>query len=127
MVDHHGSIRTRDRRLNERLVAVGRRGEEIAARFLTERGARIVGRNVRVGRDEIDLLLDIDGRRVVVEVKSAIDNGSSPRPEENFDENKATRIRRAARNLDTPVQRIDLVTVVIGVDGVAVRWLPGVG
>ena len=127
MVDHHGSIRTRDRRLNERLVPVGRRGEEIAARFLTERGARIVGRNVRVGRDEIDLLLDIDGRRVVVEVKSAIDNGSSPRPEENFDENKATRIRRAARNLDTPVQRIDLVTVVIGVDGVAVRWLPGVG
>lgn len=127
MSDRRASTWSRDRRLNERLVAVGRRGEEIAARFLTERGARIVGRNVRVGRDEIDLLLDIDGKRVVVEVKSATDNGSSPRPEENFDENKAARIRRAARNLDTPVQRIDLVTVVIGVDGVAVRWLPGVG
>jgi putative endonuclease len=127
MSDHEGSTWPRDRSLHERLIAVGRRGEEIAARFLTERGARIVGRNVRVGRDEIDLLLDIDGKRVVAEVKTATDNGSSPRPEENFDENKATRIRRAARNLDTPVQRIDLVTVVIGVDGVAVRWLPGVG
>ena len=127
MIDHQGSTWNRDRPLHERLVAVGRRGEEIAARFLTERGARIVGRNVRVGRDEIDLLLDIDGQRVVVEVKTATDNGSSPRPEENFDENKAARIRRAARNLDTPVQRIDLVTVVIGAEGVAVRWLPGVG
>ena len=127
MSDHEGSTWTRDRSLHERLVAVGRRGEQIAARFLTDRGACIVGRNVRVGRDEIDLLLDIDGKRVVAEVKTATDNGSSPRPEENFDENKATRIRRAARNLDTPVQRIDLVTVVIGVDGVAVRWLPGVG
>jgi putative endonuclease len=127
MIDHQGSTWPRDRRLHERLVAVGRRGEEIAARFLTDRGARIVGRNVRVGRDEIDLLLDVDGKRVVVEVKSATDNGSAPRPEENFDENKASRIRRAARNLDTPVQRIDLVTVVIGADGVAVRWLPGVG
>ena len=75
MSDRRASTWSRDRRLNERLVAVGRRGEEIAARFLTERGARIVGRNVRVGRDEIDLLLDIDGKRVVVEVKSAIDNG----------------------------------------------------
>jgi putative endonuclease len=127
MIDFQGSTWTSDRRLHERLVAVGRRGEEIAAGFLADRGACIVGRNVRVGRDEIDLLLDIDGKRVVVEVKSAIDNGSSPRPEENFDESKAIRIRRAARNLDPPVQRIDLITVVFGVDGVAVRWLPGVG
>lgn len=127
MIDHRGSAWNRDRRLHGRLVAVGGRGEEIAARFLIERGARIVGRNVRVGRDEIDLLLDIDGKRVVVEVKTATDSGSSPRPEENFDENKAARIRRAARNLDTPVHRIDLVTVVIGADGVAGRWLPGVG
>ena len=127
MSDYEGSTWTRDRSLHERLVAVGRRGEQIAARFLTDRGACIVGRNVRVGRDEIDLLVDIDGKRVVVEVKTATDSGSSPRPEENFDENKAARIRRAARNLDTPVQRIDLVTVVIGADGVAVRWLPGVG
>jgi Holliday junction resolvase-like predicted endonuclease len=113
--------------LGPRLADVGRRGEDIAARFLTDRGARIVGRNVRVGRDEIDLLVSIDGERVVVEVKAAIDADTSSRPEENFDDAKAGRIRRAAARLDPPAWRIDLVTVMFGADGVGVRWLPGVG
>ena len=31
-------------------------GERVAAWFLESRGARIVGRNVRIGHDEIDLV-----------------------------------------------------------------------
>ncbi len=123
MTDHKGPPDA----LELGLADVGRRGEEIAAHFLTDRGARVVGRNVRVGRDEIDLLVAIDGERAVVEVKSAIDAGTPPRPEENFDDAKAARIRRAAARLDPPARRIDLVTVMYGADGVDVRWLPGVG
>ena len=125
MADDEGPSHAHE--LRPRRPEVGRRGEDIAARFLSDRGARIVGRNLRVGRDEIDLLVSIDGERVVVEVKAAIDADSPARPEENFDDAKAGRIRRAAARLDPPAWRIDLVTVVFGADGVAVRWLPGVG
>lgn len=47
----------------------GRRGEELAAAFLEERGYRIVARNVRTPAGEADLIA-LDGRTlVVVEVK----------------------------------------------------------
>jgi putative endonuclease len=108
-------------------AAVGRRGESIAATFLERHGARVVDRNVRVGHDEIDLLVELDGRRVAVEVKTAAANGALARPEEAFDDVKVRRIRRAASGLDPPVVRIDLVTVTMDVDGVAVRWSPGAG
>ena len=37
-------------------TSVGMAGESVAARFLQRRGVTILDRNVRVGRDEIDLL-----------------------------------------------------------------------
>jgi len=47
----------------------GRSGEEAAARFLIDRGYRIVGRNLRMPGGEIDLVC-IEGRTLVfVEVK----------------------------------------------------------
>jgi putative endonuclease len=50
---------------------VGRRGERIAARFLRRRGYRLLVRNLRTPRGEIDLLA-LDGRAlVVVEVKTS--------------------------------------------------------
>jgi putative endonuclease len=48
----------------------GRRGEDLAAEFLTERGYRIVARNVRVPGGEIDLVCVESGTLVFVEVKS---------------------------------------------------------
>ena len=47
-------------------------GESVAAQFLHRRGAIIVDRNVRVGRDEIDLVIRIDGDRAAVEVKTGL-------------------------------------------------------
>jgi putative endonuclease len=108
-------------------AAVGRRGESIAAMFMERHGARVVDRNVRVGHDEIDLLVELDGRRVAVEVKTAVANGAIARPEEAFDDVKVRRIRRAASGLDPPAARIDLITVIMAVDGVDVRWSPGAG
>jgi putative endonuclease len=102
-------------------MSVGRTGEDIAASFLERRGAVVVDRNLRVGRDEIDLLVVLDGERVAVEVKTA--RTADAHPEDNFDDAKERRVRRAARNLSPPVWRIDLVTVVITEAGATVRWL----
>ena len=106
-----------------RRMSIGRAGESVAAGFLERRGATILDRNVRVGRDEIDLLVDIGGEHVAVEVKTAL--GDSNFPEDNFDTEKERNVRRAAAALG--VVRIDLVTVELTTAGATVRWLPGVG
>ena len=49
---------------------LGRRGEEEAARFLEREGWRVVGRNVRVGRCEVDLIVTRGDVLAFVEVKS---------------------------------------------------------
>jgi putative endonuclease len=105
-------------------MTVGRIGEDLAADFLIRRGAAIVGRNVRVGRDEIDLIVELDGRRVAVEVKAAL---GAVAPEEHFDAAKEANLRRAVRQLEPPIARIDLVTVVLDGDGATVRWIPDAG
>jgi putative endonuclease len=104
-------------------MSVGAAGEVVAARFLEQRGAAIIDCNVRVGRDEIDLVARLDDTTVAVEVKTGLGTGS--RPWENFDDDKAVRIRRAANSLS--IRRIDLITVVLTPEGITVRWLPGAG
>ena len=49
---------------------LGARGEELAARHLTEHGYRILERNWRWGQGEIDLVAEKDGEVVFVEVKA---------------------------------------------------------
>ena len=49
---------------------LGREGELRAARFLEGRGYRIIARNVRADRVEIDLIVRRDATLVFVEVKS---------------------------------------------------------
>ncbi|HOW01581.1 MAG TPA: YraN family protein, partial [Rhodoglobus sp.] len=50
--------------------ALGRRGEEIAARYLASRGLAIVERNWRCPQGEIDLIARDGGELVFVEVKT---------------------------------------------------------
>jgi len=103
-------------------MSVGAAGEVVAARFLERRGVDVVDRNVRVGRDEIDLIARIDGQLVAIEVKTGL--GPGTRPWENFDDDKADKIRRASGTLS--IRRVDLIAVELDVDGAVVRWLPGV-
>jgi len=105
-------------------LSTGRTGEDIAAYFLQRRGGVVLARNVRVGRDEIDLLVQLDGERVAVEVKTA--RRADAHPEDNFDDDKEHKVRRAARNLTPPVWRIDLIAIVLSETGATVRWLPEV-
>lgn len=104
---------------------IGRLGEDLAAAFLQRRGARIVFRNVAIGRGEVDIVAQIGTTRTAVEVKTAV--GPDARPADAFDEAKARQVRSLARCLDPPARRVDLVTVVLDHAGATIRWSPFAG
>ena len=103
--------------------STGGTGERLAAAFLERHGGAVVDRNVRVGADEIDLVMRHCSQLVVVEVKTAA-NGDDPL--EAVDGTKFERIERAASGYPGAVSRIDLVGIEVQEGGVAVRWLQGV-
>jgi putative endonuclease len=74
---------------------LGREGESRAARFLETRGYRIVARNVRADRVEIDLIATRGRLLVFVEVKSRC-VGKHGYAAEAVDERKQRRLRRGA-------------------------------
>jgi Holliday junction resolvase-like predicted endonuclease len=82
----------------------------------------VLARNVRVGADEIDLLVAWGSRLVAVEVKTLL----SRDPADEFTPAKAARFRRAGQGLRPVPERFDLVTVCLRRGGVCLRWLPGV-
>ena len=106
---------------------VGAFGERVAASFLESRGVRIVDRNVRSGRGEIDLVCDIDGERVAVEVKSLVARRAGDDPLIHFDHVKLARVRAAGLRIEPRVYRIDVIAVTIRPDRVDVRWVSRVG
>ncbi len=108
-----------------RQAALGSAGEHIAAEFLQRRGVRIVARNVRRGRGEVDLVAEEEGQRFVVEVKTT-DRRTGLDPRENLDDLKLETVRRTAARLSPPVYRVDLVAVVVDQNGADVRWLQDV-
>ncbi len=65
--------------MSETTTRRGARGEEIACLFLESRGYRVLARNFRVGRRELDIIAERGELLVVVEVKwrRAQDGGRS--------------------------------------------------
>ncbi len=98
---------------------IGQRGESAAEYFLTAHGCRVVGRNVRVGHDEIDLVIQDGPSYVAVEVKTTT-RGRDPC--DAIDDAKMDRICRAARRLRLDIARIDVVAVRFDDEGVTFRW-----
>jgi len=109
-------------------LAVGKRGEELAAAYLEQVGLRIVAANfvVPVGRNrlgavinaEIDLVA-YDGETLCfIEVKSRMSDWFAP-PEANVDRRKQRQIMRAARgyrrmfDIANAPYRYDVITVVL--------------
>lgn len=102
---------------------LGAFGERVAASFLERNGVRVVGRNIRIGRGEVDLVAADRTGRFVVEVKTGME-AAGEHPRWNFTDRKARQVVRMARSLG--IRRVDLVTVVVGNDGVGVEWHPRV-
>jgi len=102
----------------------GRLAETLAATWLRLRGYRIVGRNVRVARREIDVVARRGSTLVVCEVK-ARRSTSRGAPAEAVDARKRRRMVEAGEMLlaahpDAERVRFD----VIAVDGLRVRHVP---
>ncbi len=76
----------------------GRRAEEAAAAFAVSLGMRVVGRNVRVGRLEIDLVVHDGEVVVVIEVRTR-GPGSWVGPLTSVDWRKRARLRAAGESL----------------------------
>jgi putative endonuclease len=51
-------------------IEIGRQGENLAAEFLMKKGWKIVNRNYRHGKGEIDLIVRRDDWTIFVEVKT---------------------------------------------------------
>jgi putative endonuclease len=77
----------------------GRRGEDIAHRYLRKRGYVVAARNWRPpqGGGEIDLVAWEQGKLVFVEVKFRV-SGQWSAPERAVDNDKIQTLRRAARD-----------------------------
>jgi len=76
-------------------IALGRRGEAEAARYLRRQGYRIVAKNVRAGGVELDLIATKAHRIAFIEVKTRRGNHQGP-PEEAVDDRKQARLVRGA-------------------------------
>jgi putative endonuclease len=78
---------------------VGRRGEDLAHRYLRRKGYIVVARNWRPpqGGGEIDLIAWERGVLVFVEVKTRLSAAWSA-PERDIDDEKILALRRAARD-----------------------------
>jgi len=110
----HAALRGRRRGAQ----ALGRRGEDLAHRYLQSKGFRILARNwTGPHLAEADIVASDQGRTVFVEVKSRAGDGFGS-PERAMDDLKVLSQRRAARawarraGIEASEIRFDLVTVV---------------
>lgn len=96
---------------------LGPEGERLAARYLRWRGYRIIGRNLKLGGKEIDLLARRGDTVAFVEVKTRLRTAASA-PEDSVGEVKQQHLRAAARHYLSQQQepglyyRFDVVSVV---------------
>lgn len=100
---------------------LGRRGENVAAKFLCNLGYRIIARNFRTELGEIDIIARDGSVLVFVEVKTrAYDN---PTPEEQVNPRKMHQITKVGKlylsryGTPQPAARFDVVAVVWPKDG----------
>ena len=101
-------------------LEIGRRGERIAARWLKRNGCRILERNYRAGRYEIDLVARerATDTIVFVEVKTRTEGGLG-RPMDAVDRNKQRCLRLAAAHwiaehgMELRSTRFDVIEVLL--------------
>lgn len=99
---------------------LGRLGEDLAADYLEKNGYRIVRRNVRLSKNELDIIAEDDDYLVFVEVKTRSclypESGEYGIPSRAVDEGKRKNTVKAAkdyiaRNYVNKQPRIDVIEV----------------
>ena len=111
----------RRRKIWDRDLAQGRRGEDLAHRFLRRQGFTIIARNYRLpsGDAEADLIAREGEDLVIVEVKTR-ETAEYGAPERAVDPEKQRHLirvgREYARKTETPWERVrfDVVSIVMG-------------
>jgi putative endonuclease len=105
-------------KLFQRHKTLGRQGEDAAVAYLRRAGLKVLERNARLGRYEIDVIAEEGDTIAFVEVKTRRDDRFAA-PEENVTHQKRTRLRRAAetymtrRNDPGVYYRFDVVAVLL--------------
>ncbi|MFC2083484.1 YraN family protein [Bacteroidota bacterium] len=98
--------------------SIGGKGEEIACKYLQEKGYRIIERNYRFGHGEIDIIAKDKEILVFIEVKTRNNLTFGP-PELAITLNKQRQIKKIAssylysKNIDNTDCRIDVIGILI--------------
>lgn len=109
---------------------LGRRGEDEAAYYLSERDIHILERNWRCDSGEIDIIAEDYGLIIFVEVKTRSANQLAA-PEDAVDAYRMRRLSRAAdeyrhkHNLLAYPFRFDIISLVETEAGFDLRHIPG--
>ncbi|MGD0709977.1 MAG: YraN family protein [Bacteroidales bacterium] len=94
---------------------LGKKGEELAQKYLVKKGYTVLATNWRYSKDEIDIIARTDNCLVVVEVKTRFSNAFGD-PEEFVSNKKQSFLIRAAnayveKNSITDEVRFDIISV----------------
>lgn len=95
---------------------IGKLGEDLAVKYLKQKGYKIIERNFTCKQGEIDII-SIDGKELVfIEVKTRT-NGKFGRPIEAVNINKQKHLSKAikyylySRNLENEYIRVDVIEI----------------
>ena len=97
------------------MQSIGKKGEDKASAFLSDAGYKILERNYRFKRSEIDLICQHEGIMVFVEVKLRSSNAYGE-PESFVTDNQQSSIIRAAEHFMDDTQwhgeiRFDVISI----------------
>jgi putative endonuclease len=103
------------------MKAIGNDGEDLAIRFLTKKGYRIIAKNYRTPLGEIDIIAKDGDTLVFLEVKTRTSD-SFGYPFEAVDNHKKRKIRNVAllflkRMKEEPAARFDVLSISFGDNG----------
>jgi putative endonuclease len=99
---------------------LGQKGENVAAKFLTTKGYKIIQRNFNAKVGEIDIVARKDKTIVFVEVKTRVED--QVRPEDQVTLEKQHQISKAA---DVFLSRFGFPQPPAQFDVIAILWPPG--
>jgi len=101
---------------------IGKIGEDLAAKLLSEKGYQIIERNYRFSHGEIDIVAKQNNTLVFVEVKTR-NNLEYGEPEYSLTKNKQKQVRKMAelylydKNITDTDCRIDVIAILLNKKG----------